>query len=293
VTLIGILSRRPWQALGASRRIRSTRRRRIAVQRRGRSRTFSRRARTASPAQKEPNRGKPGSLAKWACAYDTIRDTPLRMRLLLVAGLSVALVAPAAAQTAKALLPRMVVPDASLARLAGGLGHKFAFFSTAADAAASTPDPNDGAADMRRLGRIAGYVRGRNAVGAFSRRAPKGLLVMGTSAILWRGTRFAAASIERDIADYKRLRGKALEEGLLVGFRSTKVSSLGSGARLLHIHARPTGGTDRFTTSVVFHVRSLRGNAIVVRSDRKNADTTARHLAEQLRRRMLATLRQG
>jgi hypothetical protein len=216
----------------------------------------------------------------------------LRIRLLLVAASSIALAAPAAAQTPKSLLPRMVVPDASLVRLAGGLRQKFAFFSTAADSAASSADPNDTGADARRLGWIAGYVRGRNAAGAFSRRAPKGLLAVGTSAILWRAPRFAAAAIERDIADYKRLRGKALEDGLLVSFAATKVSSLGSGARLMHIHGRPKGGTDRFTTSVVFHVRSLRGNAVVVRSDRKNADAMARHLAEQLRRRMLTVLGQ-
>jgi hypothetical protein len=213
----------------------------------------------------------------------------LKIRLILVAAVSIALVAPAAAQQPpKTLLPRMVLPDASLARLAGGLRHKFAFFSTPADAAASTPDPTDRGADVRRLGRIAGYIRGRNATGAFSPRAPKALLVVGTSVGLWRDARSAAASIRRDIADYKRFRGKALEEGLLVSFAATKVPSLGVGAALLHMRARPTDGTDRFMTSVVFRVRSLRGNTVVVRGDRKKADTAALHLAEQLRRRMLA-----
>jgi hypothetical protein len=213
-------------------------------------------------------------------------------RLLLAAAVSIALAAPAAArQPPKALLPRMVLPDASLAPLTDGLRHKFAFFSTAEDSAASSPDPNDTGADLKRLGRIAGYVRGRNAAGAFSRRAPKGLLVMGTSVSLWRHARFVAPSIDRDIADYKRLRGKTVEAGLLVSFAATKAPSLGIGAALLHIHARPTGGTDRFMTSVVFRVASLRGNAIVVRGDRRNADRAALHLAEQLRRRMLAALR--
>jgi hypothetical protein len=206
--------------------------------------------------------------------------------------LAIALAAPAGAgQAPKALLPRMVVPDASLARLGGGLGNKFAFFSTAEDAAASTSDPSDTGADLRRLGRIAGYVRGRNAPGAFSPRAPKGLLGVATSVILWRDARSAAASIRRDIADDKRFRGKAVEAGKLVSFAATKVPSLGIGAALLHIHTRPAGGTDRFTTSVLFRVGSLRGNAIVVRGDRKKADTLALRLAEQLRRRMLTVLR--
>jgi hypothetical protein len=200
-----------------------------------------------------------------------------------------ALVEPAPAQEPpRARLPRMVVPDASLARLAGDLRQEFAFFSTAQDAAASTPDPSDTGADLRRLGRIAGYVRGRNAAGAFSRRAPKGLLVVGTSASLWRDTRSAAASIERDIADYKRFRGKADQSGRLVSFEATKVPSLGIGAALFHIHVRPRGGTDRFMTTVSFRVGSLRGNATVVRGDRRDADTAARHLAGQLKRRMLA-----
>ena len=206
--------------------------------------------------------------------------------------LAIALAAPAGAgQAPKALLPRMVIPDASLVRLGAGLRNKFAFFSTAKDAAASTSDPSDTGADIRRLGRIAGYVRGRNAPGAFSPRAPKGLQGVATSVILWRDARSAAASIRRDIADDKRFRGKAVEAGKLVSFAATKVPSLGIGAALLHIHTRPAGGTDRFTTSVVFRVGSLRGNAIVVRGDRKKADTLALRLAEQLRRRMLTVLR--
>jgi len=220
-----------------------------------------------------------------------------RLRLAFAAVIAfltfaIALVAPAAApQPRKALLPRMVVPDSSLARLGEGLRRKFAFFSTAHDAAASTPDPNDTAADVRRLGRIAGYVRGRNAVGAFSLRAPKRLLAVGTSVILWRDARSAAASIRRDIADQKRLRGKAVEGGRFLSFTTTKVPSLGIGAALSRAHQRPTGGTDRFSTDVVFRVGSLRGNAIVVRSDRRGADTLALHLGGQLRRRILAVLR--
>ena len=206
--------------------------------------------------------------------------------------LEVVLAAPAGAQQApKALLPRMVVPDASLARRGDGLRRKFAFFTTARDAAAGTANPNDTAADVRRLGRIAGYFRGRNAVGAFSLRAPRGLLGAGTSVILWRDARSAAASIRRDIADQKRLRGKRIEGGRLVNSSTTKVPSLGSGAILSHTHLRPTGGTDRFSTDVRFRVGSLRGNATVVRSDRRKTDTLTLRLAAQLRRRMLAALR--
>jgi GNAT superfamily N-acetyltransferase len=206
--------------------------------------------------------------------------------------LAIVLVAPATAQTPKVLLPRMVVPDASLARLSG-LPQKFAFFATAADAAASTSDPSDTGADLRRLGRIAGYVRGRNAAGAFEARAPKGLLTVGTSVILWRDARSAAASIRRDIADDKRFRGKTVGGAKLVSFALTRVPSLGIGAALLHIHVRPTGGTDRFVTSVVFLVGSLRGNAIVGRGGNRSADATALQLAKQLRSRMLAVLRTG
>jgi hypothetical protein len=208
--------------------------------------------------------------------------------------LAIVLAAPAGAgQAPKALLPRMVVPDASLARLGDVLRHKSAFFSTPADAAASTPDPDDTGADMRRRGRLAGYVRDRTATGAFSPRPPKGLQLVGTSVILWRNARSAAASIERDIADYKRLRGKTREGDLLVSFAATKVRSLGLGAALLHIRGRPTGGPDRFITSVVFRVRSLRGNAIVVRSDKRSADATVLQLGKQLRSRMRAVLRTG
>src|SRR6476620_10104575 len=128
---------------------------------------------------------------------------------------------------------------------------------------------------------------------AGAKQVPKALLplLVGTSAILWRNARSAAASIERDIADYRRFRGKTLEGELLVSFAAKKVRSLGLGAALLHIRGRPTGGTDRFITSVAFRVRSLRGNAIVVRSDKRSADATALQLAKQLRRRMLAALR--
>ncbi len=223
------------------------------------------------------------------------------MCLLPVAGLSIVLAAcggsgsshePAGGrQASKAILPQMVIPDASLTRLGGELRRKYAFFATAEDAAVSTADPNDTAADMRRLGRIAGYVRGRNAMGAFTPRAPRGLLAVGTSVILWRDSRAAAASIERDIAEGRRFRGKAVEGGVLVDVDVTREPSLGPAAALQRTHARPTGGTDRFNTALLFRVGSLRGNAVVVRSDAQSADRTALRLAEQLRRRMVAALR--
>jgi hypothetical protein len=98
--------------------------------------------------------------------------------------------------------------------------------------------------------------------------------------ILWRDARSAAASIQRDVAGWKRFRGKTVDGDLLVSFAATKAPSLGLGAVLLHIHRRPTGGTGRFITSVAFRVRSLRGNAIVVRSDKRSADVTALQLAK-------------
>ena len=209
----------------------------------------------------------------------------------MVAALSLVLVAPAAArEPTKAQLPRMVVPDAALARLGSGLRHKYAFFSAAGDAAASTPDPNDTGADLRRLGRIAGYVRGRNATGAFSRRGPKGLQVALTSVILWRDARAASASIRRDISDDERLTGRTIKGSTLVSFEATKVGSLGAGAALLHVRARAKGVTDRFSTEAVFNVGALRGNTLVVRGDGRNADAVTLQLAAQLRRRMLAAL---
>jgi hypothetical protein len=185
----------------------------------------------------------------------------------------------------------MVLPDASLVALADGLGQRFAFFSNANDGAASSPDPKDTGADLRRLGRIAGYVRGRNAAGAFSLRGPERLQVVGTSVILWRDARAAAASIERDTASAKRLRGKPVQSGFEVSFAATRASSLGVGAMVWHIRARPKGGTDRFTTHVVFRVGRLRGNAIVGHGDNRYADAAALQLADQLRHQILATLR--
>jgi hypothetical protein len=215
----------------------------------------------------------------------------LGILLLSVVALSIALAGPVGArEPTRAQLPRMVVPDAALARLGSGLRHRFAFFTTATDAAASTTDPNDTAADLTRLGRIAGYIRGRNATGAFSRRAPKGLLGVSTTVSLWRDARAAGGAVDREIADGKRLTGRPVEGGVLISFAVTKELSLGAGAVLLHIHARPTGGTDRFVTEVVFRVGRLRGNVNVVRGGRRNADTAALHLAEQLRHRMLGAL---
>jgi hypothetical protein len=185
----------------------------------------------------------------------------------------------------------MVIPDAALARLAPGLPRTYAFYATAEDGAASTADPNDTGADMRRLGRITGYARGRNAPGAFTPRAPKGMLALGTSAILWRDAQAAADSIERDLADGRRFRGKAVEGGVLLDVDVIDEPTLGDGAALVRTHARPTGGTDRFTTGVSFRVGSVRGNAVVVRSDEMSADATALQLARRLRRRMIAAIR--
>ena len=221
----------------------------------------------------------------------------MRKALVLIATGIVILIAAGAAPAdvavlppSKALLPKMVIPDASLARLADGARERFAFYSNAKDAALSTIEPNDTGADLRRMGRIAGYVRGRNVAGAFARQAPKGLLTTGTSVILWRDGRSAAASIKRALASGKRFSGKPIQAGLLVSYAARTVPSLGAGAALEHIRGRPPGGTNRFSTSVMFRVGSLRGNAIVQRGDRF-ADGAALQLAKQLKQRMIAVLR--
>jgi hypothetical protein len=200
---------------------------------------------------------------------------------------------PSAQSPTRAQLPKMVLPDAVLKLAAGGLPGSFAFFATAEDAAASTYDPHDTGADLKRLGHVAGYVRGRNARGAFSPRAGGGLLAVGTSVILFRDASAARAAIERGIAEGKQFSGKALQEGVLVRYTARRARSLGSGAVLEHVRARPTGGTDRFQTNVTFRVGQLRGNVIVSRGDRTNADRLALDLAKQLQRRILTALRHG
>jgi hypothetical protein len=209
-----------------------------------------------------------------------------------VASAAIPDVAPSAQSPTRAQLPRMVVPDPVL-KHAGGLPGGFAFFTTAEDAAASTYDPQDTGADLTRLGRVAGYVRGRNARGAFSPRARGGLLTVGTSVILFRDASAARAEIERDIAAGKRFSGKTLPEGVLVTYTAGPVRSLGSGAVLEHVRVRPTGGTDRFQTNVIFRVGQLQGNVFVSRGDRTKTDRLALDLARQLQRRMTSALRQG
>ena len=184
-------------------------------------------------------------------------------------------------------LPAIALPDSVLARVSAELREKYAFFSTAADAAASTADPNDTGADLNRLGRVAGYVRGRNVRGAFTYHAAKGLLTVSTSVILWRDSAAARASISLELANQKRFVGKKLPGGLFVSAACSKVGSLA--ATICHERARPTKGTDDFFgTVVMFNVDQLRGNVIISRSDNANVDTLALSLAAQLRQRMLA-----
>jgi hypothetical protein len=216
------------------------------------------------------------------------------VHVLLAGALSIVVLVTAAKSPSRAQLPKMVLPDAALKHVAGGLPQRFAFFSTPEDAARSTFDPHDTGADLKRLGRIAGYVRGRYAPGAFSPRAGRGLLAVGTSVSLFRDSAAAGASMQRDIAAGKRFSGKVLgARGLLVSYRFSGAPSLGNRAALEHVHARPTGGSDRFETSVLFVVGQLRGNATVSRGDRTNADRLALDLAQQLRRRMVTGLRHG
>jgi hypothetical protein len=220
--------------------------------------------------------------------------------LVVVAGLVGASVAraaigdpvPSAQSPTRGQLPKMVLPDAVLRRAAGGLPGSFAFFATAEDAAASTFDPDDTGADLKRLGRVAGYVRGRNARGAFSPPG-EGLQAIGTSLSLFKGVSAAGAAIERTVAEGKRFSGKALAEGDLVRYTASRVRSLGSGGVLEHFRVRSTGGTDRFQTGVLFRVGQLRGNVFVSRGDRTNSDRLALDLARQLQRRIITTLRHG
>ena len=200
------------------------------------------------------------------------------MKLALVA--AIALIA-----VPKATLPQMTVPDATLKRVAPSLSQKTAFFTTHDDAAASTFDPNDTGADLKRLGRVAGYIRGR--IGSET----TGLSGVATSVILWRDARVAATSITRDAADGRRFRGKNVAPGVLVSFDAKKIPALGRGAELWHFHVRGASGVERFTTSVVFTIRALRGNALVIRGDNKEADALALQLARDLESRIVARLR--
>lgn len=215
------------------------------------------------------------------------------MRVFLAGATSIAVLVPAAQSPTRAQLPKMVVPDPALRSMAGGLPQSFAFYSTAVDAAASTIDPGDTAADLKRLGRLAGYVRGRNARGAFSDHGRRGLQSVITSVSLFRDASSAGASIRREVAAGKRFSGKALKGGVVVSYRSKEVPSFGRQAVMEHLHARSTGGTDQFGTAILFRVGQLRGSASVSRADRKNADRLTLDLAGQLRRRIVATLRHG
>jgi hypothetical protein len=219
------------------------------------------------------------------------------VRLFLAAAVLIAVFMPAAQAAqppTRSQLPKMVLPDAALKRVAGALPRRVAFFSTAAEGASTTPDPHDTAADLKRLGRIAAYIRGRIAREAVAVRARSGFVSVASTVVLYRNAAAAAASIQRDIAAGKRYTGKEVEGGFLVGYSAKRVPSLGSGAVRLHVHGRPTGGNpDRFVTHVVFLVGQLRGNATVNRADRTNVDRLVLDLAEQLRRRIVATIRHG
>lgn len=188
----------------------------------------------------------------------------------------------------RAQLPAIALPDATLAQVSAKLREKYAFFSTAADAALSTVDPNDTGADLKRLGRIAGYVRGRNVHGMFTDRPPKGLLDLRTTVTLWRDSAAARASIRREIANEKRFAGKKLQGGELVSAACSEVRPLS--AMLCHEQTRSTRGTDFFGTIVIFNVDQLRGFAGVVRSDDVNVDGIVLRLAAELRLRALAAV---
>jgi hypothetical protein len=201
---------------------------------------------------------------------------------------SAKIIATAHAVLGQAQLPAIVLSDATLAKISDRLHEKFRFFSTAADAARSTLDPNDTGEDLKQLGRIAGYVRGRNAHGAFTEHPPNGLLTVGTSVTLWRGAAAARASIRRDAADRKRFAGTKLPGGQLVSSTCSQVKKLD--ATLCREHTRSARGIDFFGTSVIFSVNRLRGSAIVLRHDGANKDALALSLAAKLRTRAIAAV---
>jgi hypothetical protein len=104
--------------------------------------------------------------------------------------------------------------------------------------------------------------------------------------------RAAAAAIERDLSDGKRLVGKLVESGSLVSFTFIRVPMLGAGAVLVRTH-RKTDGRDIFATDVIVRVGQLRGRASLLRGDRRRMDHTVLDLAAKLRHRMRTTLQKG
>jgi hypothetical protein len=186
------------------------------------------------------------------------------------------------------MLPAMARPDTGLATVAPRLPERFAFFISADEAAVTTLDPTDTGPDLQRRGRIAGYIRVR----AAEPSASKGLLAASTSVTLFRHATAAAAAIERDLSDGKRLVGKLVESGSLVSFTFIRVPMLGAGAVLVRTH-RKTDGRDIFATDVIVRVGQLRGRASLLRGDRRRMDHTVLDLAAMLRHRMRTTLQKG
>jgi len=182
----------------------------------------------------------------------------------------------------------MVLPDAALAAVAPRLPERFAFSISADEAAVTTLDPTDTGGDLQRRGRVAGYIRVR----AAEPSASQGLLAVSTSVTLFRNAKAAAAAIERDLGDGKRLVGKSIENGSLVSFTFTRVRSVGAAAVLARTH-RLTDGHDVFVTDGIVRVGQLRGRASVLRGDRRRVDRIVLALAAKLRQRMVAAMRSG
>jgi hypothetical protein len=215
--------------------------------------------------------------------------SPIALSALMAAVTSLALALSAAAKPpTKAQLPAMVLRDAALAAVAPRLPEHFTYWISADEAAVVTLDPTDTAADLQRRGWVAGYIRVRTAEPS----ASKGLLGVSTSVTLFRNAKAAAAAIERDLRDGKRLVGKSIEFGSLVSFTFTRVRSGGAAAVLARTH-RISEGDDVFVTDAIVRVGQLRGRASVSRGDRRRADRIVLALAAKLRQRMVAAMRSG
>jgi hypothetical protein len=189
-------------------------------------------------------------------------------------------------------LALMVLPQADLGAAARGLRPDDDSGPTSNEKAADeTLDPDDTRVSLRGAGRMAGHklYYAQPNLAAAALRARRGLYVVGTEVELLRDPVYAAQHLNKQLDDFHRLQGTALD-----GVKVTGVSdfeALGVGDEAAGIRAVSSfAGLKMHMTIVAFRRDRLVAVAAIARGDRRNAAEQARTLAAALDERIQGVL---
>lgn len=190
----------------------------------------------------------------------------------------------------KAQLAAMVLPHDELGTIADGMeGNGTAGPVGNEEAADDTLDPGDTGKSLRSSGRLGGHKAYYTDPSVAASTRKQGVISVGTEIELMEDAVYAAQYLHKQVGDFERYQGKQGGGTTLTGVASFQVNAVGDEAEGLLARASGRKRTVH-VTAVAFRRARIVAVAMVLRTDKEDAQGEARALAVKLDSRIQAVL---